>query len=502
MQYISTRNKNCRVSAAEAIVTGLAPDGGLFLPETLPHFQIEEIAALAKHDYARRTTEILSQFLCDFSRDEITECVSAAYSPARFPARGVAPLVSVPIGDCVNMLELYHGPTCAFKDFALQLLPRLLTTSIKKTGIDKTVVILVATSGDTGKAALEGFCDVPGTKICVFYPDGGTSNIQRLQMTTQRGDNVMVLASRGNFDDAQNGVKKIFTDSGFASELSERGYLLSSANSINWGRLVPQIAYYFSAYCDLMNRGVRGRVLGSRVNVVVPTGNFGNILAAYIAKQCGLPIDRLICASNRNNVLTDFINTGDYDRNRKFYVTSSPSMDILISSNLERLLYMLCGDDMQLRLHMRALADTGKYSIGSAQLSKLQTDFWAGCADDAQTSETIGKLFREHGYLCDTHTAVAARVYQDYVAETGDDKTPTIIASTASPFKFADSVLPAITGREAQGGDFERLRELERIAGKSAPAALMGIDGTEERFTGVVDPEGMKDAVSAWLSGD
>ena len=413
MDYISTRDSGHRVSAAQAIVSGLSPDGGLFLPESLPQFSLSEIETMAKTGYAGRAVAVLSRFLTDFSEDELREYVSRAYAPEKFPPKAVAPVV--PLDENAHILELFHGPTCAFKDFALQLLPFLLTASLRKTGCDKTVVILVATSGDTGKAALEGFADVPGAKICVFYPDGGTSNIQRLQMTTQAGENVMVFAAEGNFDDAQNGVKRIFTDRAYAEELAGKGYILSSANSINWGRLVPQIAYYFSAYCELLNAG---RIKpGDPVNVVVPTGNFGNILAAYFAKHCGLPVGKLVCASNRNNVLTDFITTGTYDRNRGFYVTTSPSMDILISSNLERLLYLLCGrDDKVLRGYMEALAKTGKYTVGPDVLAKLQSEFAAGCADDAATAAAIRDVYRETGYLCDTHTAVAVNVYRDYAA--------------------------------------------------------------------------------------
>lgn len=495
MDYISTRDSGHRVSAAQAIVSGLSPDGGLFLPESLPQFSLSEIEAMAKTGYAGRAVAVLSRFLTDFSEDELREYVSRAYAPEKFPPKAVAPVV--PLDENAHILELFHGPTCAFKDFALQLLPFLLTASLRKTGCDKTVVILVATSGDTGKAALEGFADVPGAKICVFYPDGGTSNIQRLQMTTQAGENVMVFAAEGNFDDAQNGVKRIFTDRAYAEELADRGYILSSANSINWGRLVPQIAYYFSAYCELLNAG---RVKpGDPVNVVVPTGNFGNILAAYFAKHCGLPVGKLVCASNRNNVLTDFITTGTYDRNRGFYVTTSPSMDILISSNLERLLYLLCGrDDKVLRGYMEALAKTGKYTVGADVLAKLQSEFAAGCADDAATAAAIRGVYRETGYLCDTRTAVAVNVYRDYAAKTGD-RTPTVIASTASPFKFANSVLPAAFGRAADGGDFALLAKLAELSGQPAPQALAGLQDKTERFTATVEPAKMKEAVSGWL---
>lgn len=495
MDYISTRDSGHRVSAAQAIVSGLSHDGGLFLPESLPQFSLAEIEAMAKAGYAGRAVAVLSRFLTDFSEDELREYVSRAYAPEKFPPKAVAPVVR--LDENAHILELFHGPTCAFKDFALQLLPFLLTASLRKTGCDKTVVILVATSGDTGKAALEGFADVPGAKICVFYPAGGTSNIQRLQMTTQAGENVMVFAAEGNFDDAQNGVKRIFTDRAYAEELADKGYVLSSANSINWGRLVPQIAYYFSAYCELLNAGALRP--GDPINIVVPTGNFGNILAAYFAKHCGLPVKKLVCASNRNNVLTDFITTGTYDRNRGFYVTTSPSMDILISSNLERLLYLLCGrDDKVLRGYMEALAKTGKYTVGPDVLAKLQSEFAAGCADDAATAAAIRAAYRETGYLCDTHTAVAVNVYRDYAAKTGD-RTPTVIASTASPFKFANSVLPAAFDTAADGGDFALLAKLAELSGQPAPRALAGLQDKAERFTATVEPAKMKDAVSGWL---
>lgn len=493
MNYISTRDSSRKVSAAQAIVSGLSPDGGLFLPESLPQFTLDEIKQMTGMDYAGRAVTVLSRFLTDFTSEELLDYVTRAYATDKFGA-SVAPVVS--LDENTHILELFHGPTCAFKDFALQLLPFLLTASLKKTGVDKTVVILVATSGDTGKAALEGFADVEGTKICVFYPDGGTSNIQRLQMTTQSGGNVMVLAAKGNFDDAQTGVKHIFTNTEFAQELADKGFVLSSANSINWGRLVPQIAYYFSAYCDLLSAGKLKA--GEQINVVVPTGNFGNILAAYFAKCCGLPIGKLICASNRNNVLTDFITTGTYDRNRDFYLTTSPSMDILISSNLERLLYLLSGrDDAKLRGYMQALAQEGKYTVEPELLEKLQSEFAAGCADDAQTAATIGETFEKTGYLCDTHTAVALRVYQDYCSKTADT-TPTVIASTASPFKFAASVLPAI-GKQPEADDFEQLVQLSQASNLQAPEALAQLSTRSERFTETVAPEQMKTAVAKWL---
>ena len=494
MDYISTRDRNRKVSSAEAIVAGLSPDGGLFLPEQLPAFSLQEISALVPCAYPQRAAEVLSRFLTDFTKEELLDYTARAYSAAKFPPKAVAPVI--PLGDGREVLELFHGPTCAFKDFALQLLPLLLTASLRKTGADKTVVILVATSGDTGKAALEGFADVPGTKICVFYPHGGTSNIQRLQMSTQSGENVMVLAVQGNFDDAQNGVKAIFTDKAFAERAGEKGFLFSSANSINWGRLAPQIAYYFSAYCELV---AAGRVkLGEAVNITVPTGNFGNILAAYYAKQCGLPVKRLICASNENNVLTDFIRTGVYDRNRPFHLTLSPSMDILISSNLERLLFLLAdGDDARIRGLMDDLKATGRYDVGPAMLARLSQDFWAGCADDAQTVQAIGEIYKTYGYLADTHTAVGLRVSQEYRQAT-DDAAPMLVASTASPFKFAGSVLPAIGGPKL-ADDFALLDGLAAATGQAAPQALSGLRSKPERFTKVCTPAGMPQAVADWL---
>lgn len=478
MDYISTRGGR-PVSAAQAIVSGLAPDGGLYVPQSLPSFSLDEIASLAKLGYTGRAVEVLSRFLTDFTRGELTEYVGRAYAKSKFLPEAVAPVVPLG-GDGAYILELFHGPTCAFKDFALQLLPLLLTASLKKTGVDKTVVILVATSGDTGKAALEGFAGVPGTKICVFYPDGGTSSIQRRQMTTQAGDNVMVFAAKGNFDDAQNGVKRIFTDAAFAKALSEHGYLLSSANSINWGRLVPQIVYYFSAYCELLNAG---RIkAGDAIDVAVPTGNFGNILAAWFAKHSGLPIRRLICASNRNNVLTDFIKTGTYDRNRDFFLTTSPSMDILISSNLERLLLHTSGSAEKVEGWMQELAATGKYTVDAETLAKIQASFAAGYADDAAGAAEIRARFERDGYLCDTHTAVAF-----HVAEANRSDAPMVVLSTASPFKFPRDVLAAL-GETAPESDFAAMAALTAKTGAAAPASLRELDKLPVRFNTVIEP--------------
>ena len=493
MKYISTRDQNQTVTPSQAIVAGISPDGGLYLPESIAQISPDVQKSMLEMDYPNRAAEVLSRFLTDFSREELLQYAQAAYSKAKFPSPAVAPVVKV--RKTLSVLELFRGPTCAFKDFALQLLPYLLTASLRKNGETREVLILVATSGDTGKAALEGFADVDGTKICVFYPYGGTSNIQRLQMTTQRGLNVMVSAVHGNFDDAQTGVKQIFTDEKYRSLLAEKGYLLSSANSINWERLAPQIAYYYSAYLDMVRQGTIR--LGEPINVAVPTGNFGNILAAYYAKLSGLPIARLICASNRNNVLTDFIRTGTYDKNRPFYLTSSPSMDILVSSNLERLLYLLSGSDAEVRRCMDALKNAGRYQISEEVLAKLNADFDCGFADDDQASETIARTYRETGYLPDTHTAVGIRVYEEYRQRTGDD-TPSIVAATASPFKFCPSVLNAL-GFPVPEGDFDRINTLSVKTGLAAPRSLTALCGMPERFPGVVNPDQMRNVIDSML---
>ena len=493
MQYISTRDANRRVSASQAIVAGISPDGGLFLPEEIPQVTPEELSALCAADYPHRAANILARFLTDFTESELLSYAEKAYAREKFPPREVAPVVS--IGDNGHVLELFHGPTSAFKDFALQMLPHLLTASLRKNGETRTVIILVATSGDTGKAALEGFADVPGTKICVFYPHGGTSSMQRLQMTTQRGENVMVSAVRGNFDDAQTGVKALFTDEAYLAELAARGYLLSSANSINWGRLAPQIAYYYSAYCDLAGAGkIR---MGEKINVCVPTGNFGNILAAWYAKHSGLPIARLICASNRNNVLSDFLSTGVYDKNRAFHLTTSPSMDILVSSNLERLLSLTLEDEAQLKSLMAALKTEGRYEISAQARRKLQAEFACGWADDEAVAAEIAETFARDGYLPDTHTAVGLRVWREYRRRT-DDETPTVLAATASPFKFCPAILGAL-GKPVPEGDFERLSALSRETGLPVPPRLAELQGLPERFAGVVDPRAMRGVVDAML---
>ena len=494
MKYLSTRDKTLRLDAAEAILTGLSRDGGLLTPESIPEIGEDFLRELAGLSYEERAARVMALYLTDYTEEELLGFAKNAYGPAKFDTPAVAPVRK--LDDATHCLELWHGPTSAFKDFALQLLPYLLTASAKKQGISDKIAILVATSGDTGKAALEGFADVDGTGICVFYPYGGTSEIQRLQMTTQQGKNVLVTAVKGNFDDAQSGVKAIFTDKAYTDELKEMGIRLSSANSINWGRLVPQVAYYFSAYCDMANAGAVK--FGDEINIAVPTGNFGNILAAYIAKLCGLPVKRFICASNKNNVLTDFIQSGTYDKNRPFYLTTSPSMDILISSNLERLLYLLSGrNDAEVRGYMAALAKDGKYTVSPGLHRAIAAEFACGFADDAGAAETIRRTFEERRYLADPHTAVAIAVYEEYKRSTGD-LTPAVIASTASPFKFSRSVLKAL-GKDTSGSEFDLIDRLADISGLTIPSRLAGLRGMAERFTGCIEPADMKSFISKGL---
>ena len=494
MNYTSTRDNSRRVTAQEAIVRGISPEGGLFVPETMPALTGEDLTALAGMTYIQRAKWVLEKFLPDWTAEELSAAVEAAYGGDRFEDGNPAPLSR--LDENCDLLELWHGPTCAFKDMALQLLPKLLPAAARKSGCGKEIAILVATSGDTGKAALEGFRDVPGTRIQVFYPQEGVSPMQKRQMTTQQGGNVSVVGIRGNFDDAQNGVKAIFGNEAMAKTLGERGFALSSANSINWGRLVPQIVYYISAYCTLLADGELKT--GEAVNFCVPTGNFGNILAGYYAKQMGLPVKRFLCASNRNNVLTDFIATGRYDRNRRFYTTTSPSMDILISSNLERLVYLLTGkNDGETREKMAALGETGVYQLDERELSALQKEFFGGCCDDEEAARTIRETFREYGYLCDPHTGVAMNVCRQYRKETGDE-TRTIVLSTASPYKFGDTVLAAL-GEDCPGDDFARLSALEQISGLPVPAALSTLKDAPVRFGEVCAPEEMGEKVLEFL---
>lgn len=497
MYFTSTRGQVEKLTAAQAIAQGIAPDGGLFVPEAIPSVDEQFIAGLSSLNYQERAAAILQLFLTDYTKDELKSCVAGAYGNGKFSDPAVAPVVKLDKG--VFVLELWHGPTSAFKDMALQLLPRLLACALKKIGEQAEIVILVATSGDTGKAALEGFKDVDQTQVMVFYPEEGVSQIQRLQMVTQEGKNLKVFAVQGNFDDAQTGVKRIFNDSTFNAELAAGGFKLSSANSINWGRLVPQIVYYFSAYADLVNRQQIAQ--GDTVNFVVPTGNFGNILAGFYAKQMGLPIKKLICASNSNNVLTDFLMTGVYNRNRKFYKTYSPSMDILISSNLERLLYHVTEQDAkQISRWMEELNTAGEYKIGDNYLAAIKEVFPAGWVDDAQTTATISRVFKKYGYALDPHTAVAWQVADNYRGQTGDT-TPTIIVSTASPFKFNETVLNALdgTGSFAEQSEFAVLQQLAQLINKPVPPALAALEHKAIRHTVVCHKQDMPTVVKTTL---
>ncbi len=488
MFYNSTRNSGVKVSSAEAITQGISVEGGLFVPESIPQLTFEELKAIGDMKYADRAAYVFSKFLTDFTEAEIHYCTDNAYSTKNFETESIAEIAH--LFDGTYMLELWHGPTCAFKDMALQILPYFLTTSAKKINLDKKIVILVATSGDTGKAALEGFKDVEGTSILVFYPEDGVSPMQKRQMKTQEGGNVGVCAIKGNFDDCQNGVKAIFTDNDVKAALDSKGMIFSSANSINWGRLVPQVVYYVSAYAELVKS--EEIELGEKINIVVPTGNFGNILAAYYAKHMGVPVNKLICASNINNVLTDFINTGVYDRNRQFYATVSPSMDILISSNLERLLYLMTDrNDAVINEWFGKLASEGKYEVTADVKTKLNEEFFGGFCDDEQTKATISDIYEKYSYTCDTHTAVAVKVYNDYKAATGDD-TKTVIASTASPYKFSAAVLEAL---EKGTSDIDEYAKVDRIAELSdipVPAALADLKNKPERFTDVIEKSEQK----------
>ena len=470
MFYLSTRDSSLKMSSMEIIKQGISSEGGLFVPEYIPKLMQQDIEDMREMDYRQRAFEVLSLFLTDYSQDDLVDIIKAAYGSHNFDCPEIVPLID--LDSNLFIQELWHGPTYAFKDMALQILPHLMTTAALRTGDAKEMVILVATSGDTGKAALEGFKDVDGTRVVVFYPNGGVSNIQKLQMVTQEGRNVHVVAVDGNFDDTQTAVKSIFTNRDFNSSLERQGRRFSSANSINWGRLVPQIVYYVSAYIDLIND--RALAEGEEFNVVVPTGNFGNILAAYYAKNMGIPIGKLICASNRNNVLTDFINTGTYNRKRSFYKTISPSMDILISSNLERLLFELCGrQDGQVEKWMKDLKEMGQYSLDDQSLKKLKSHLWGGYANEEQTLEAIRETYSSYNYVIDPHTAVGKWVYDEYRKETGDTRK-TLLASTASPFKFHEDVLRAILDLESikDKDEFQGLKTLESISGLEIPAGL------------------------------
>ena len=495
MNYISTRGGDVRYPSAMAIKLGIAPDGGLFVPESIPSISLEQIAALAKRNYVDRAVSILSLYLTDYTTAELREFAQAAYSEEKF-GPDPAPLSQLnKYNNREFMLELWHGPTAAFKDMALQLLPHLMTAAIRKTGEKSQVCILTATSGDTGKAALEGFANVEGTSVVVFYPSKGVSEIQRLQMVTTEGANCHVVAVEGSFDDAQSGVKAIFNDKDLAADLAERGIMLSSANSINWGRLVPQIVYYFSAYADLLNR--EKLELGDKVNIVVPTGNFGNILAAWYARAMGLPINKLICASNKNKVLSDFIRNGNYDRRREFYKTNTPSMDILISSNLERLLFELTGRKAPvIRDWMDKLASEGSYTIDPATLRQLQEVFVGGFADDFGTTRTIRDVYDRTDHLIDTHTAVGFNVYGRYAQRSGDASC-TIFVSTASPFKFGAAVCDAIFGNGYSRGRSEEvlLNELSQESGLEIPAPLRDLNLRDVLHDKKIERDAMRQAV-------
>ena len=486
IMYQSTRGSSNTKTAAQAVIKGIAEDRGLYVPERVPELP-EKIKDMIGLPYKEVAHKIIGTFFDDYTDEEMRYCVDGAYD-SKFEEKEIVPITEA---GGAYFLELYHGKTAAFKDMALSILPYLLTTATKKEKEDKKICILTATSGDTGKAALEGFADVPGTEIIVFFPNQGVSQVQERQMITQEGENTHVFAIEGNFDDAQTGVKKIFNDSKFAEKLAEMGCKLSSANSINIGRLVPQTAYYVYAYLKLVERGVVKN--GDKINIVVPTGNFGNILAAYYAGKMGIPVNKFICASNKNRVLTDFFETGVYDVNREFYLTNSPSMDILISSNLERLLYHLSGNDgEEIKKLMASLESEKRYEV-SEKIREGLADFRGGSATVEETNETIGKMYKENGYLIDTHTAVAYKVYQDYVKETGDD-TPTIIASTASAYKFAESVAESIgLGKEENG--FEYVKAVAAETGVRVPGALKDLDKKEIRHKGVISVDEMLKSV-------
>jgi threonine synthase len=490
--YGSTRGGETGVTASQAVLKGLADDGGLYVPERIPTLDVtmDELAGMT---YQEMAYAVMKQFLTDYTEEELKYCISHAYDE-KFDTEEITPLAKA---DGMYFLELFHGKTIAFKDMALSILPYLMTTAAKKNHAKNEIVILTATSGDTGKAAMAGFADVPGTRIIVFYPKNGVSRVQELQMLTQKGANTSVVGIEGNFDDAQTGVKKIFGDKEFAKELDAMGFQLSSANSINIGRLVPQVVYYVYAYAKLLANGEIEK--DEKVNVVVPTGNFGNILAAYFAKQMGVPFGKLICASNDNKVLYDFFQTGTYDKNREFILTTSPSMDILVSSNLERLLYLSCGRDAaKTKAMMEQLSTNGKYEI-TADMKEFMKDFCAGYADMEENAKEIRKVFDDTGYLIDTHTGVAAAVYEQYKAKTGDT-TKTVIASTASPYKFSRSVMEAVLGKKKDADEFALIDEMERISGVKIPQAIEEIRDAKILHNRQCKPEEMEETVKQTFS--
>ena len=492
LMYSSTRNKNEKVTASQAILKGLATDGGLFVPDEIPALDVS-IEELAGMSYQETAYAVMKQFLTDFTEEELKNCINRAYD-SKFDTAEIAPLVEA---KGAYYLELFHGSTIAFKDMALSILPHLLTTSARKNNVENDIVILTATSGDTGKAALAGFADVEGTKIVVFYPKNGVSPIQEKQMVTQKGANTHVVGIHGNFDQAQTGVKQMFSNVALKEELADKGYQFSSANSINIGRLVPQIVYYVYSYAKLYANGVIGK--DEVVNVVVPTGNFGNILAAYYAKNMGVNIGKLICASNENKVLYDFFATGEYDRNRDFILTNSPSMDILISSNLERLIYRIAGNDAAKNAElMKSLTQNGKYEITDEMKESLK-DFYGNYTSEEETAEVIKRLYEETGYVIDTHTAVAAGVYEKYKQDSKDCDTKTIIASTASPFKFTRSVMTAIDTKYDAWEDFELVDELSKLGNVEVPNAIEEIRTAPVLHDTVCEVEEMEAVVKKFL---
>ncbi len=491
VEYVSTRNKNDRVTASQAVLQGLAPDGGLYVPTEIPKLDVS-LEDLSKMSYQQVAYEVMKLLLVDYTEEELKNCINNAYD-SKFDTEEIAPLT---YADGAYYLELFHGRTIAFKDMALSILPHLMITAARKNDLKNDIVILTATSGDTGKAALEGFADVPGTKIVVFYPKNGVSEIQEKQMVTQKGDNTFVVGIHGNFDQAQTGVKKMFGDDELAAALDAKGYQFSSANSINIGRLVPQVVYYVYAYTRLLASDKIA--LGDEINVTVPTGNFGNILAAFYAKNMGLPIHKLICASNENKVLYDFFSTGTYDKNRDFHLTSSPSMDILISSNLERLIYKIAGEsDAKDRDLMSDLNTKGVYEI-TDEMKKGLADFYGNYATEQETSDEIKRVYEDTGYVLDTHTAVASCVYQKYLKESGDDK-PVVIASTASPFKFTRSVMQAIGADDASVSDIDLTDKLSEVANVAIPDAIKEIKTAPVRHDTVCEVDEMPQVVKKFL---
>ena len=490
LTYIGTRDRSIKATASEAILRGICPDGGLYIPEEIPKME-KSLEELGKLNYQELAYEVLSKFL-DFTEEELKACIRGAYDE-KFDTPEIVPVVKK--GDAL-FLELFHGRTLAFKDMALSILPYLMKTAAKKNGLDKEIVILTATSGDTGKAALEGFANVEGTRIMVFFPEDGVSPVQKLQMNTQEGANTCVVGIKGNFDDAQSAVKSIFTDKALEQELAAKGFQFSSANSINIGRLVPQIVYYFWAYLQAVRMGEIKN--GEALNFTVPTGNFGDILAGWYAMKMGLPVGHFVCASNDNKVLYDFFRTGEYNKNRAFHVTASPSMDILISSNLERLIYLSTGCDAEeTKKRMEELSKDGKYSVTDEMRARM-ADFVGGYADQAANAAEIKRLYDETGYMIDTHTGVASCVYHNYVKETGDTKK-TVIASTASPYKFSRSVMEAIFGSEEGKGEFELIDEMEKASGVKIPQAIEEIRKAEIRHNRQCKPEEMEKTVSEIL---